>query len=357
MTQRTVITGWGSYIPETLVTNEGFEDCTFYTEKQEPLPTAGVDVVKKFQSITGIEERRYITDDLVASDIGTIAAQRAIEQSGIDPETLDMIILAHNFGDVLSGTIQTDILPGLSARVKFKLGIKNPNCIAYDILFGCPGWLQGVIQAHQYIKAGAIKKCLVVGTETLSRVLDMHDRDSMIYSDGAGATVIEAKESNGGILSTAAQTHTTIETGYLTMGPSNFPDSDEKVRYIKMKGRKIYEFAISNVPQAMKMCVDKSNIDVSLIKKVLVHQANEKMDEAIIKRFFALYGITDLPEHIMPMSIHKLGNSSVGTIPTLFDLVARKQMEHHAFHPGDYILMASVGAGMHINAVLYKFPE
>ena len=352
----TKIIGWGSFIPESIVSNADFAGHRFYDEHNKPIQHDSAVIVRKFQSITGIEERRYVSSELQASDIGAIAAQRAIECANIDPETLDMIILAHNFGDVKHGTIQTDILPGLSARVKHLLKIENPNCVAYDILFGCPGWLQGVIQGHQYIQGGFAKRCLVIGSETLSRVLDDNDRDSMIFADGAGAVILEADQREGGILSTAAQTYSTDEAYYLYMGCGNHPDADPNVRYIKMKGRKIYEFALSNVPKAMKSCVDQYPIDISQIKKVLIHQANEKMDEAIIKRFFELYGIKEINHDIMPMSIHKLGNSSVGTVPTLFDLIARGELDDHQFNPGDYILMASVGAGMHINAVLYQMP-
>ena len=228
--------------------------------------------------------------------------------------------------------------------------------MAYDILFGCPGWLQGVIQAHIAIQAGAAKRCLVIGTETLSRVLDQNDRDSMIFADGAGASVIESKEDNGGsgILSYAVQSHTTDEAYYLFLGKSNLPGADPGVRYIKMKGRKIYEYALSNVPLAMKQCLDKANIHVSQLKKVLIHQANEKMDHAIIERLFSLYGINQLPEQIMPMSIHRLGNSSVATVITLFDMIRKGTLKEHQLHAGDLVLMASVGAGMHINAMLYR---
>lgn len=348
-------TGWGSYIPEVIVKNSDFAEHDFYNPDQSKLDAPGDVVVRKFKAITGIEERRYVSSDLDASDIGAIAAKRAIEKSGIDPESLDMIIVAHNFGNVKSGTIQTDILPGLSARIKHTLGIRNPDCIAYDILFGCPGWLQGVIQAYQYIKGGFARKILVVGTETLSRVLDMHDRDSMIFADGAGATVIEASDEPGGILSTAARTYSIDEAMYLSLGASNLPEADPNIRYIKMKGRKIYEFALSKVPEAMKICLDNSGVSIDQVKKVLLHQANEKMDEAIIHRFFELYGMKKAPDGVMPMSIHKLGNSSVGTVPTLFDMIARGELPDHQFNAGDHIMLASVGAGMHINAVLYRF--
>lgn len=349
------ITGWGSYIPEVTVTNEAFRDNRFFNEDGTPIESAGDVIVRKFRSITGIEERRYARPDQTASDIGAIAARRAIETSGCDPESLDLIIVAHNFGDMRHGTIQTDIVPGLSARIKHLLGIRNTACIAFDILFGCPGWLQGVILAHQSIRGGFSRRCLIVGTETLSRTLDGHDRDAMIFADGAGAVVLEASEKEGGILSFSAQTHSYDEAYYLSMGPSYSPGSDEKVRYIKMKGRKIYEFALTHVPLAMKTCLDQSGVPISSLSQVLIHQANEKMDEAIIKRFFELYDIRTLPAHVMPMSIHKLGNSSVGTVPTLFDLCASGQLPGHEFHPGDHIMMASVGAGMHINALLYRF--
>lgn len=350
-----VITGTGSYIPTITKTNKNFNEERFFNEKNEPFSNSNAVIIEKFKEITGIEERRYVTDDKKASDIAAIAAQSAIENAGVNPEELDYIILAHNFGDIKKDTIQTDILPSLASRVKHALRIKNPNCIAYDIIFGCPGWIQGLIQAHAFIKAGIAKKCLVIGADTLSRVLDMHDRDSMIYADGAGACILEYKENkNSGIISHASQSHTLNEANYLFMGKSNLPNADPKIRYIKMYGRKIYEFALNNVPQAMQAALDKSGASINNVKKVFIHQANEKMDEAIIKRFFRLYK-TPLPKDIMPMSIHKLGNSSVATVPTLLDLVLKEKLENHKVSKGDVVILASVGAGMNINAIVYKY--
>jgi 3-oxoacyl-[acyl-carrier-protein] synthase-3 len=327
----------------------------FYSEDSEKINTLPQVIADKFQQITGIEERRYVSIELNNSDIAAIAARRAIDDAGIDPETIDQIIFAHNFGNVIKGTIQTDVVPALASRVKHSLGIKNPGCIPYDLLFGCPGWLQGLIQADAYIKAGIAKKCLVIGSETLSRVIDKYDRDSMIFSDGAGACILEVNEStDSGILSASVQSHCEEEVSYLHMGQSYFPGSNPDIRYLKMKGRKVYEYAMRHVPSAMKDCLDKSGVAIDELKKVFLHQANEKMDEGIIKKMYLLYGIKDLPEHIMPMSIHKLGNSSVATIPTLFDRVRKGLLDDHSLHTGDVILFASVGAGMNINAICYK---
>lgn len=347
------ITGSGSYIPTERVTNLDFAKHTFLNEDGSVFPYPNEVVAQKFLEITGIEERRYVSPDLLTSDIALIAAQRAIEAAKIDPETLDYIIFAHNFGNVKQGAIQADAVPTLASRVKQKLRIKNPYCVAYDMLFGCPGWIEGVIQAQAFIKAGMAKKCLVIGAETLSRVVDIHDRDSMIYSDGAGATVIEATDEEGGIISHASATFATDEADYLFFGNSFNKNLDADVRYIKMHGRKIYEFALSNVPNAMKLCLEKSGYKITDVKKVLIHQANEKMDEAIIKRFYKLHN-EELPAGIMPMSIHKLGNSSVATVPTLYDLIVNEKIENQEIHKGDIIIFASVGAGMNINAIVYK---
>jgi 3-oxoacyl-[acyl-carrier-protein] synthase-3 len=347
------ITGSGSYIPTVTVKNKDFSNHVFLNEDGSNFALPNEVITEKFYGITGIQERKYASNELTTSDIGHIAAEKAIADANLDPETLDYIIFAHNFGDVNKGAIQSDMLPSLASRVKHKLRIKNPKCIAYDMLFGCPGWVEGVIQAQAYIKAGMAKKCLVIGAETLSRVVDPHDRDSMIYADGAGATIIEATDDEGGILAHETATYTYDEAHFLFFGKSFNKDHDPNVRYIKMHGRKIYEFALSNVPKAMKQCLDNSGVDISQLKKILIHQANEKMDEAIIQRFYKLYD-QQMPDGIMPMSIHELGNSSVATVPTLFDLLIKGKIKDQSINKGDVILFASVGSGMNINAIVYK---
>jgi len=344
--------GSGSYIPSHKIANADFADHLFLDENGLPFKEPA-SVIEKFKAITGIEERRYADPDQVASDLAFLAGQRAIEDAGIAAETLDYIIVAHNYGDVQAGKIQSDTVPSLASRVKKKLGISNPKCVAYDLLFGCPGWNEGVLHANAFIKSGMAKRCMVIGAETLSRVIDPFDRDSMIYADGAGAVIIEATTTDQGLLSHESATYALEEVNFLNFGSSYQQEQNPDIRYIKMKGRKIYEFALSKVPLAMQACLQKADIDITAIKKILIHQANEKMDEAILMRFYALYDTVPPPD-IMPMTIHTLGNSSVATIPTLYDLIARGQLDNQSLQEGDIILFASVGAGMNINAFTYR---
>ena len=331
------------------------EENSFYTEDGSLFEHENTVIIEKFKAITGIAERRYIKNELNTSDIAFFAAQKAIENAQIDPETLDYILVANNYGDVLHDSQQSDSVPSLGSRVKHLLKIKNPSCVAYDIMFGCPGWVEAMITAHAYLKSGMAKKCLVIGAEALSRVIDPHDRDSMIYSDGAGAMIVEHSNDDDGVglLAHKSATYALDEAHFIYFGGSNNKNVKDTRKYIKMYGRKIYNFALSNVPEAMKACMDESGVSISELKKVFIHQANEKMDEAIIKRFFKLYNM-DAPEGVMPMTINTLGNSSVATVPTLYDLVLNNKLEGHKVAKGDVVMFASVGARMNVNAIVYR---
>lgn len=351
-----VITGTGSYIPAQKIRNDHFLDNEFYDSDGKKLAKENQEIIDKFLEITTISERRYATDDQVTSDIAYYSAIEAIKSASIDKEELDCIIVAHNFGDVRISTRRTDAVPCLAARVKYKLGIKNPDTIAYDILFGCPGWLQACIQADYLIKSGDAKKVLVIGAEILSRVSDPHDRDSMLYADGAGAAIFEARESEYpvGIISHKTRSDTFLYSNMLHMGESYKAEDQGDEIYLKMFGRKLYQYAIEKVPQTIKECLEKSDIHLSEIKKALIHQANGKMDDSILKRLFNLYEIQEIPEDIMPMTIGWLGNSSVATIPTLLDMILKNHLKPHKTDKGDTLILASVGAGMNINVVLYR---
>lgn len=348
------ITGIGSFIPNLKRKNSDFLKHQFLNSDGTGFPHANEVTIEKFKAITGIEERRYLEEELSTSDMATVAAQKAIEDAGVDPETLDYIIVAHNYGDVKAGSIQSDSVPSLATRVKHNLRIKNPRCVGYDVLFGCPGWIEAVIQAQAFIRCGMAKKCLVIGAEALSRVVDKYDRDSMIFSDGAGATVIETTEEEGGLLAHESATFAYQEANHIYFGRSNRAEESDDTRYIKMNGRKIYEFALSNVPYSMKSCLETSGRSIDEVKKIFIHQANEKMDDAIVARFFKLHN-RPVPHGVMPMSIHELGNSSVATVPTLLDLVVRGEIKDQHLNRGDVIMLASVGAGMNVNALVYEY--
>jgi len=354
-----VFTGTGSYVPARQVKNDAFLNNEFFESSGEKIETPNESIVQKFEEITTISERRYAEDHEVTSDLALIAAQRAIEAAGIEKEELDYIIFAHNFGETMEDNMRMDVVPSLASRLKQKLGIVNPSAVAYDILFGCPGWVQAVIQADYYIRSGDAKKVLVVGADILSRVADPHDRDSMIYADGAGAAIMEGRESDTplGILGHNSRSDALDYVQMLRMGYSYNPElARKKDYYLKMQGRRLYQYALENVPKTVKAGLDKLGLHITDIRKVLLHQANGKMDDAILQRLFKLYNIKEVPESIMPMTISWLGNSSVATVPTLLDLLTRQEMDGHDLQSGDIIILASVGAGMNINSIVYRIP-
>jgi 3-oxoacyl-[acyl-carrier-protein] synthase-3 len=349
-----IITATGSYIPPVKVPNRQFLDHEFYDADGTKIAKATADIVNKLQEITCIRERRYVTDNLNVSDISFMAAEQALD--GVDRESLDFIIVAQNFGEIQVNNIKSDMVPTIAARVKHKLRIKNPYTVAYDVPFGCPGWLHGMTIADYYIKSGDAKKVLVIGAETLSRVCDPHDVDGMIYSDGAGATLLEATNEDCGILSHVTRSDTYDKAFLLGTGKSYNPSHCGDELYIKMQGHEIYKYAVRTVPEVVKQSLDKAGLTLNDVAKVLIHQANQKMDEAILARLFKLYQIDNIPEHIMPMTISWLGNSSVATLPTMLDLMQRGKLDNHELQSGDIVLFASVGAGMNINSMVYKVP-
>lgn len=357
--RHTIIIGTGSSIPPRIVPNSDFLDNEFFMDYGEPVePGTNERIIDKFQKITDIGERRYADDDVMASDLATEAGAAAIEDAGIDPESLDYVVVAHNFGDILADNRRSDFVPSLAGRVKQNLAIANPACIAYDLPFGCPGWVQALIQTDYFLRSGDASRALIIGADTLSRVSDPHDRDSMIYSDGGGAAVLEAQESArpAGVLAHAARSDTIDHGRLLWMGESYNPDHKDNTLFLKMFGRKLYNYALTNVPGVVKTSLDRAGLDLSDVSKVFLHQANAKMDEAILVRLFRLYkaGNPDT-EAVMPMSISWLGNSSVATVPTLLDLVRKGEMDGHELNSGDIVVFASVGAGMNINSVVYRW--
>lgn len=354
----TTIIGSGSYIPPVVVDNTHFHDYRFFDPATRlPFDKGNEDIIEKFREITNIEERRWADNGQQTSDLGYEAAKDAIQSSGIDAESLDFIIAAHNFGDTSATNYRATMVPYIAAKIKKKLGLKNPHMFAHDVVAGCPGWVQALIVADLYIKSGYYKRGLVVGSDINSRVADPNDRDAMIFADGAGAVIVEAvvSEEPVGILSHAAQTDAQ-DSDFLVMDLSLNPDYPRKDLFIRMQGHKVYVYALTNVPKVVKRSLQLAGLSLEDVSKVLIHQANEKMDQAILERVFRLYKIKDIPESVMPMTINKLGNSSSATVPTVYDLIMKSKLPGHTISSGDVIIFTSVGAGMMINSVVYKMP-
>ncbi len=196
----------------------------------------------------------------------------------------------------------------------------------------------------------------MIGADTISRAADPHDRDVMIFADGAAAVILEARESEEpvGMLKHVVRTDTADYLDLLQMGPSYHTEHDGI--YLKMLGRKLYNYALTFVPLVAQQCLSKNDMQLKDVQKVLIHQANAKMDEAILKRIYRLYGEKEVDLNVMPMTIRTLGNSSVATVPTLYDLLVKGKLKGHELHSGDNVMMTSVGAGMNINAFMYKMP-
>ena len=350
------IIGTGSVLPNIKKANSAFWSNVFFDKAQQQMTKTNEAITAKFEEVAGIVERRVSEQGINASDLGVQAAQLAIEDAGIDPETVEYIIFAHNFGDVNYGTTQSDMLPNLAAKAKQKLGIKNPRCVAYDILFGCPSWVQAFIQANYYLRSGDVKRVLVIGADTVSRMTDPHDIDGMLFADGGGAAILEAVEveegNEAGVLSHVAVSDCVNEADHLKMGKSLKPDIEGE--YIRMYGKGVFRYAVTKVPEAINECLTKAGLKLEDVHKFVMHQANMKMNKIILKRLYEINGYEDYPEEMMPLVVHKLGNSSAATVPTVLDLIMKGVMDGQNIQKGDIVVFASVGAGMHANCIVYK---
>jgi 3-oxoacyl-[acyl-carrier-protein] synthase III len=244
----------------------------------------------------------------------------------------------------------------MAAVLKHELGSTNYHCFAYDILFGCPGWLQGIIQADHAIRSGDAVHVLVTGLEIASKLLDPHDPDSMILGDGCGACVISrSSDGDRGLISYSTFSHAIDDNRIIYLGPSLKPGV-EGVCYFHMNGRAVYKYATEWVPKVIKSALEKGKARIEDVDIFLLHQANAKMLDAIAANLAAIFDVShDVIRKKVPSTIEFLGNTSVATIPTMLDLIRRKKLPGFEINEGDLAVMASVGAGMHCNAVIYKF--
>jgi 3-oxoacyl-[acyl-carrier-protein] synthase-3 len=343
-------------IPELLVPNSHFESSEFYDHGGARMEKSGAEIVAKLEAITGIRERRYIPFEQDSIQLMTDASRLAVEDARLSVNDLSGIIVAHNAGNMIPDTGAFHTVPNLAAALKHELHSTNHNCFAYDVLFGCPGWLQGIIQAHHAIQCDGAEHILVTGLEVASRLLDPHDPDSMILADGCGACVISRSDiGNRGLVSHATFSHAMDDNRIIYLGPSNKPGVEGSC-YFHMNGRAVYKYATEWVPKVIKSALEKATLNATDIDLFLFHQANAKMLEAVAANLADLCDVSsETFEGKIPTTIDFLGNTSVATIPTMLDLIRKKRLGAYEIREDDVVVMASVGAGMHCNAIVYRF--
>lgn len=344
------IIGTGSFLPSVEKNNETFLANMFLEVDGKKQSRSTSKIMDRFESITEIKSRKYACDCYIASSMAIKAAERAITSAKIDKESIDYIIVANVWGDIESGQNFSQTMPNLAAKVKGGLGISNRSCVAYDVVFGCTGWIEAFIQANRLIIHGEATNVLVIGSDTTSRIVDPTDIDSLLFGDGAGAIILSrTNASNSGLLSHKTYSHCQEELDYLQMGRSHNPY--DKGIYLKMQGRNVFKYACNEMPKLIYECLENARYHIDDVKYFFFHQANAKMLHKIAKDLYSLYGGAEVNMDKIPMNLQTYGNTSVASIPILLDEVTRQE----ELQSGDLIVLASVGAGMHVNAIVLQF--
>ena len=307
------IIGTGSALPALLVSNRELEKTVDTTDEW-------------IRSRTGIESRHIAVEETTTS-MAIEAAKKALQDAKASPEELDLIIV---------GTISPDhYFPSTACEIQNALGAVNAT--AFDISAACAGFLFGLGIVDAYMKAGTVRTALVVGAETLSKMMDWNDRSTcVLFGDGAGAAVVRSDES--GIMSMVqgsdgARGNALTCEGRRVNNP--YKKNDTSLDYTKMNGQEVYKFAVKTVPKSIEEALLKANVKADDVKYFLLHQANLRIIEAVAKR---------LGQSIekFPTNLQECGNISAGSVPVLLDHVNREGM----LQKGDTIVLAGFGAGL-----------
>lgn len=309
----TRIIGTGSFLPETVVTNHFLS--TIMETSDEWIA-----------SRTGIRERRLAKEETTAS-MSIEASKCAMINAGVTPEEIDMIIV---------GTITNDyVTPSTACEVQ--AGIGAVNAIAFDINAACTGFMVALHTAHAYIQAGMCKTALVLGAETLSKIMDWNDRSTcVLFGDGAGAAVVRGD--NKGIISfnqgsDGAKGMVLACQNRLNNNP--LVENSKELGYVHMEGQEVYKFAVSKVPACITEVLEDAKLSVEDIKFFVLHQANMRIIQSVAKRL-------KVSEDKFPISLDHCGNISAGSIPILLDEINQKGL----LQKGDKIVMSGFGGGL-----------
>jgi 3-oxoacyl-[acyl-carrier-protein] synthase III len=328
----TRILGTGSHLPERVLSN---------AEIEKMVETSDQWIVER----TGIRERRIASPAQATSDLSVIAAQRALEQSGLGAKDIDMIICA---------TVTPDhMLPNTACLIQAKLGCNH--CVAWDLNAACSGFLFSLSVANLYIKNGVYKHILVVGAEVLSRMVSYEDRDTCIlFGDGAGAVVLGRSDTNDSRDSSAFLSESLSADGnlgdllILPAGGSRIPAThevlDQKLNRMSMKGREIFKNAVRTMSKAASDTLSKAELGVSDITWFIPHQANQRIIEAVAKQL-------SFPTERIISNVEKTGNTSAASVPIALD----EAVLDGRIRRGDLILTAVFGAGLTSGALLLRY--
>lgn len=310
---RTRIIGTGSCLPETVVTND---DLAKIMETSD----------EWISSRTGIRERRLVKDETTAS-MSVVAAKRAMEDAGVKAEEIDLIIV---------GTITSDyVIPSTACEVQAAIGADR--AVAFDINAACSGFMFALHIADAYLKTGTYRTALILGAETLSKIMDWNDRSTcVLFGDGAGAAVVRADET-GLLAYDQGSDGAKGEVLACQNRKNNNPlvKNATELQYTHMDGQEVYKFAVTTVPASIKKVVEESGLAIGDIDYFALHQANIRIIQSVAKRL-------KVSEDKFPTSLEHCGNISAASVPILLDEINRKGL----LKPGMKIVLSGFGAGL-----------
>lgn len=316
------IIGTGSAVPAHKITND---DLAKVVETND----------EWISSRTGIKERRIAEEETTVS-MSVLAAKKALEDAGTDPLELDLIIVATCSPDYF--------FPNTACCVQDAIGAVN--AAAFDLSAACSGFLFGLNTIQAYMKAGIYKKALLIGAETMSKLINWEDRSTcVLFGDGAGAAVIQAEEKGMIGMIQYSDGHQGPVLTCKARETSNFLAAREQnTDYIYMEGQPVFKFAVKKVPECIQALLEKTGIQKEEIKYYVLHQANSRIIDSVARRMKE-------PEEKFPMNLHFYGNTSAASIPILLDEMNRKGM----LNRGDKIVLSGFGAGLTWGASLLEW--
>lgn len=324
MVTRAVITGWGSYLPANVVTND---------DLAKRIDTSDEWIRER----TGICQRHIAAEGELTSDLAAAAGRKAMERAGVSPQDIDLVIVATSTPD--------DTIPATAAKVQYKLGILQGA--AYDINAVCSGFLYGLGNADAFISSGKAKTVLVIGAETFSRVLDWEDRTTCIlFGDGAGAVVLQAQEDKGdasdrGILFTELRSDGTYADLLRTDGGVS---TNQKSGVLFMQGKEVFRHAVAKMADSVEFSLQQAGLTLDDVDWLIPHQANMRILQSTAKRL-------NIPDERAILTVDKHANTSAASIPLALALAA----DEGKFTPGDLIATPALGAGLTWGSALIRW--